>query len=564
MNKTNNLYTKQHENLNINNPLEEYPFPNFKRDSYLSLNGVWKHKVTKDPNDLTSINEDIVVPYPIESINSNVQKRIKKGEYIIYKKRFKLVPKFIKKHTFLHFLGVDQKFRVILNGSNLGLFIPLGLPSKIDISKCVKEKNELIIIVQDDLDPRYPLGKQSNNPKGIFYTPFSGIYYPVFIESVNEDYIKNVKINTTLDSINLNIESSAKEFEITIIDNEKEVLKTKTKFKNLTLKIPNPILWDIDNPHLYDIEVKTNTDKISSYFGLREIKMQNGYIYLNNKRVFLNGVLDQGYFPEGIITPSTYESYKVDILTMKELGFNTLRKHIKIELPYFYYLCDKYGMLVVQDFVNNGKYNFFKDTALPTIGLQKRNDKAFNKNETQRSNFIKCGENLISYLNNHPCIVAYTIFNEGWGQFDSNNVYKHFKVLYPALIFDTASGWYQGGKTDFESYHWYFKNIDKLKEKTNPVFLSEFGALCYKVESHAFGNRRVFGYRYLPSISDVENEFIKLYEEKIIPYKDKLIGTIYTQLSDVEEEDNGILSYDRKILKLDKEKIKKVLKKLND
>ena len=247
---------------------------------------------------------------------------------------------------------------------------------------------------------------------------------------------------------------------------------------------------------------------------------------------------------------------------MKDLGFNTLRKHIKVELPYFYYLCDKYGMLVFQDFVNNGKYNFFIKTALPTIGLQVKCDKFDHMNKLGRSNFIKAGEEVIKYLHNNPCIVGYTIFNEGWGQFDSKNVYKHFKELYPSLIFDTASGWYRGAPTDLDSYHWYFKNLDKLAKVDLPVFLSEFGALCYKVENHAYGDRFVFGYTYYPTIEDTEKAFVSLFENKIIPYKDKLVGCIYTQITDVEEEDNGLLTYDRKVFKLNKDVVKKVLAKL--
>ena len=562
MTKFNNLVTDEYSALDKYNPLKEYPFPHLKRLNFISLNGSWRYKIGRNQNDITSISEEIIVPFAIESLASGVQKRIKKGEYIFYKKTFKVSEHFLKKHTFITFLGVDQSFKVILNDSDLGEYIPLNMPTKIDISDFIKEKNELIVICKDDLSSLYPLGKQSKKPKGIFYTPFSGIYYPVIIESFDEDYIKDVKIKTTLDTVNIDIDSSSDYFEIIIKEKNKIIIKEITSQKNLSYKIANPILWDTNNPFLYDIEIKTKKDRITSYFALREITLKDGFFYLNNKKIFVNGVLDQGYYPEGIITPITYASYEKDILAMKELGFNTLRKHIKVELPYFYYLCDKLGMLVLQDFVNNGKYNFFTDTALPTIGKQVKNDKNANKNIIQRDNFIKCGEKLIEYLSHFPSIIGYTIFNEGWGQFDSEATYKHFKSLYPNLIFDTASGWYRGASSDIESFHWYFKNIDKIKDATHPIFISEFGALCYKQKNHCYGNRHVFGYKYFNSIEEVENAFISLYEEKIIPYKDKLIGTIYTQLSDVEEEDNGLLTYDRKILKLSKEKVQNVLKKL--
>ena len=564
MKKYNDLYTDEYEKLDKNCPLSEYPFPAFKRDSYLCLNGIWKHKITKNELDLNNINDDILVPFPIESKASLVQKRLNKGEFIIYKKEFILDKSFIKDFTFLHFLGIDQQYHIILNGQKFDWITPLNFPTKIDVSKCIKEHNELYVIVKDDLDYRLPLGKQSKKPKGIFYTPFSGIYYPVFIESVNDGYIESLDIKTTMSSVTLNINSTSNEFNISIYDGNNLIIDRTINDKTVTFNIDNPILWDPNNPHLYDIKLSTKNDSITSYFGLREIKMQDGLIYLNNKKIFLNGVLDQGYYPEGIITPVTYDSLKFDILTMKELGFNTLRKHIKIELPYFYYLCDKYGMLVFQDFVNNGKYNFFIDTALPTIGLQKKNDKIIHTNKLERKNFITGGELLIKYLSNHPSIIAYTIFNEGWGQFDSNNVYHHFKALYPNILFDSTSGWYRVADTDMDSFHWYFKNLDKLQKVDHPIFLSEFGALCYKVKDHAYGSDEVFGYTYFPTIPDTQQAFIDLYEQKIIPYKDKLIGTIYTQLSDVEEEDNGLLTYDRKVLKFNKEIIQKVLKKLNN
>ena len=564
MKKYNDLYTDEYEKMDKNCPLSEYPFPAFKRDSYICLNGVWKHKITKNELDLNNINDDILVPFPIESKASLVQKRLNKGEFIIYKKEFILDKSFIKDFTFLHFLGIDQQYHIILNGQKFDWITPLNFPTKIDVSKCIKEHNELYVIVKDDLDYRLPLGKQSKKPKGIFYTPFSGIYYPVFIESVNDGYIESLDIKTTMSSVTLNINSTSTEFNISIYDGNNLIIDRTINDKTVTFNIDNPILWDPNNPHLYDIKLSTKNDSITSYFGLREIKMQDGLIYLNNKKIFLNGVLDQGYYPEGIITPVTYDSLKFDILTMKELGFNTLRKHIKIELPYFYYLCDKYGMLVFQDFVNNGKYSFFIDTALPTIGLQKKNDKIIHTNKLERKNFITGGELLIKYLSNHPSIIAYTIFNEGWGQFDSNNVYHHFKALYPNILFDSTSGWYRVADTDMDSFHWYFKNLDKLQKVDHPIFLSEFGALCYKVKDHAYGSDEVFGYTYFPTIPDTQQAFIDLYEQKIIPYKDKLIGTIYTQLSDVEEEDNGLLTYDRKVLKFNKEIIQKVLKKLNN
>lgn len=564
MKQYNQLYTVESNLINLNNPLDEYPFPQFRRNSYFSLNGRWNYKITKNPNDLANIENEIIVPFPIESSLSEVNKRLAKGEYIIYKKVFSLENDFIKKNTFLHFLGVDQKYKVILNNYSFNVVTPLSLTTKLDISKYIKKNNELIVIVQDNLDYTLPLGKQSKKPKGIFYTPFSGIYYPVFIESVEDDYIKDISLSTTLDTLKIQIDSSCEEFEILIKDNEDIISKIITNEKYLNIKIPNPILWSPDNPHLYNLEIKTKTDTVYSYFGLREIKVKDGLIYLNNKRIFLNGILDQGYYPEGIVTPPSYETIKKDIILLKELGFNTIRKHIKVEIPFFYYLCDKYGILVMQDFVNNGKYNYITQTALPTIGFIKKNDKRINSNLTQRSNFIYSGERLVKYLKNHPSIALFNIFNEGWGQFNSSNIYHNLKEDYPDIIFNTVSGWFKGADSDLDSYHLYFKNIEKIKKFNKPIFISEFGALCHKVKDHSYSNKNVFAYTYYKDIENLEKEFVELYENKILPYKEKLVGVIYTQLSDIEEEDNGLLTYDRKVLKMNKELIKNTINKLNN
>lgn len=562
MKKVNKLYTPEYEKLDINKPLSNYPYPQLKRNNFISLNGVWKHKVTKDKDDLSSIDEDIVVPFPIESIASKVNRKLKKGEFIIYKKYFKIPTSFMKKNTFLHFLGVDQVFDVIINGYRFKDIVSLNMPTKLDISNHVKEKNELIVIVKDDLDYIYPTGKQSKKPKGIFYTPFSGIYYPVFIESLDDDYIEDVSIKTTIDTLNLSIKTTSPSVEITIKEKDKIVVHEFID-KEFTYKFDNPINWSPENPFLYDLEIKTKTDTITSYFGLREIKMVDGFIYLNNEKIFLNGVLDQGYYPEGIVTPSSTKSIKKDVELVKELGFNTIRKHIKVELPHFYYYCDKLGLLVFQDFVNNGTYSFLIDTAIPTLGRQTRKDLKLHTNPNERHNFIKAGEKLIDYLSNHPSIVGYTIFNEGWGQFNSNNVYHHFKDKHPNILFDATSGWHRVSDSDFNSYHWYFKNLKNLKTVNEPIFLSEFGALCLKIKGHSYGNRNVFGYTYFKDEQELEKELIDLFENKIIPYKDKLVGTIFTQLSDIEEEDNGLITYDRKYVKFNKEVVKKLLNKLN-
>ena len=557
---SNKLTTPEFDKLNKDDIiLSEYPRPNFKRDSYICLNGYWDYKITKDKNDINDFNKTIRVPYPIEAPASTVERTLKEDEYLIYHTKFKVDKSFIKDTTFIHFLGVDQGFKIILNGVEFDEIFPMYLPSKIDITKALKEDNELIVICKDTLDIIYPYGKQSKKPKGIFYTPVSGIYFPVFLESVNYGYIEDIKLTPTMESLSIDISSASNEFEVEIFEGEELIIKENIP-SNKTFHFAKPHLWDVDDPFLYKMIIKTESDKVETYFALRQVELKNGFVHLNNKKIFITAVLDQGYYPEGLYTPSSYESYKNDILTMKELGFNTLRKHIKIELPYFYYLCDKLGMLVMQDFVNNGDYSFLRDTALPTIGWIKRNDYLTHFNKKARKNYIKHYTALQKYLYNFPSIIAYTIFNEGWGQFRADYNYEIAKSNDPTRLYDSTSGWFQQKKSDFNSYHLYFKNINKLpKIKKKPVFISEFGGFAYLEKEHLYSEDS-FGYDTFESTDHLYEGLKALLEEKVLPYKNNVSGFVYTQLSDVETEVNGIITYDRKVVKFKKE-VKELIEK---
>jgi beta-galactosidase/beta-glucuronidase len=235
-------------------------------------------------------------------------------------------------------------------------------------------------------------------------------------------------------------------------------------------------------------------------------------------------------------------------------------------MDYFYYLCDKLGMIVLQDFVNNGKYSFIKDTVLPTFFPKlKVNDKHRHNNKIQRENFIKHGEGVIKYLHNHPCVIGYTIFNEAWGQFEADKAYEHFKKLEPNYLFDATSGWYHQSKSDFDSLHIYFRNINKrINNITSPVFISEFGGYSYKLNDHSFNLTNTYGYKNVESQEDYERDLIDLYESQILANKDKLVGCIFTQVSDVEDETNGFVTYDRKVLKVTSNKFKELMRKISE
>ena len=537
-------------------PLPEYPRMQFKRASYLCLNGVWDVEITKSKELPTKYSSQVVVPFPIESKLSKANKELKKGEYIYYRRFFNISKSFNVGKIILHFDGIDQISDVYINEKLVMHHEGGYLPFEVDITNCIKEENEkyeLVVKVQDDLNKMYGYGKQAIKSKGMWYTKTSGIWKTCWIESVPNKYFKNIKIDTTLDEVTIKVNGDILKKQIIIFsENKKQIYRFKNE--EIKIKIKNPINWTPENPYLYKFVLKGEDDYVESYFALRTIKVGEfqGYpcLLLNDKPYFFNGLLDQGYYPDGLLTPKTYKKYEDEINVVKKLGFNTLRKHIKVEPDYFYYLCDKLGMIVFQDFVNNGSYSYLNDTILPNIGLTKRLKKGFTTRNIVKEQFKKETKETIAMLYNHPSVVYYTIFNEGWGQFDADKMYDYVKELDNTRIVDTTSGWFKSNKSDVISEHIYFKDI-KFNKEMKPIILSEFGGYVYKVIEHSYNLSRTYGYKLFKTQEEYQESLNKLYQEKILPYAFKgLSGCIYTQISDVEDETNGILTYDRKIVKI--------------
>ena len=437
-----------------------------------------------------------------------------------------------------------------------------------DITNYLADDNELIVICKDNNDRNYPYAKQINESQGMWYTKVSGIWQTVWCESVSNDYIKSIKMTPSIDDKTLNVEINQDintEKKISVYLNNTLVKETTTVENNITLKFDEISLWSPENPTLYDLEISSPNDKVKSYFAMRKFDVQTvdgiKRLCLNNTPYFFNGLLDQGYYSDGIFTPASYDAFKDDILTMKSLGFNTLRKHIKIEPLMWYHLCDKYGMIVWQDMLNTGDYSFIRDTALPTIGFNFKSDKNFHKGKS-RETFFKAMEQTVDLLYNTPSVALYTIFNEAWGQFDTVNVYKKLQELDSTRIIDANSGWYDMHAGDINSKHIYFKKI-KLDFDDRAMILSEFGGYSYKLLDHSFNLDNTYAYRFFNSQKEFEDAFVALYEDEVIPYIEKgLCATIYTQVSDVEDETNGILTYDRKVCKLDISRINELMKKV--
>jgi len=555
------LYTEQGEQVG-DTPWQAYPRPQMKRDSYWNLNGAWEFTATTEKELPKVYDKTILVPFCPESLLSGIHTHFPDGCSLFYRRKLILPENFNRGRVLLHFGAVDQYAEIYVNGKLAGSHTGGYEAFCVDITPYLQEKNELVVRAVDDLRSKVqPYGKQTLNRGGMWYTPVSGIWQTVWAESVPECYIEKLDIQTDGDQAVIQV---LPEMPGKVILNGKEYPLQKGK---AVVKPENPVLWSPENPYLYYFTVETEYDRVESYFALRslEIKKIGAYhrLCLNGKPYFFHGLLDQGYWSDGIYTPADESGYQRDILAMKKLGFNMLRKHIKVEPEQFYYDCDRLGMVVFQDMVNNGDYSFFRDTALPTVGLQKLGDKKMHRNPKTRKAFREAMAATVRQLKNHPCICYWTIFNEGWGQFDSDKVYEEMKKLDDSRFIDATSGWFRQKKSDVESLHIYFGSWNKLKAQDRPLVLSEFGGYCYGVREHLFNPEKAYGYKACKSLEDLNRDLQTLYEEKIIPAAEKgLCAAVYTQVSDVEDEINGLLTYDRKICKADEKMLCTIAQKL--
>ena len=551
------LYTGYAEDFKKETPLLEYPRPQMKRDSYFNLNGIWQFSTSQKECEPKEYRETIVVPYPPESALSGIERTLEKDEKLYYKKTFTLPEGFIKERTILHFGAVDQVCQVKLNGSFIGTHEGGYFPFSFDVTEFLKDgENTLTVKVLDSLDEKYPYGKQRKKRGGMWYTEVSGIWQSVWMESLPEKSIQSLKISTDMKSAKITVTSPEGIKKISIPEENFTVEFSENEF---VFTPKEPKLWSPESPHLYYFTVEYGEDRVESYFALREIGVSNfsgkARLTLNGEPYLFSGLLDQGYFPDGIFTPASYRAYEDDILLAKSLGFNMLRKHIKIEPQIFYHLCDKLGIAVFQDMVNNSDYSFIRATALPTVGIKRLSDKKMHKNPESREIFTASMKETINLLYNSPSVLYYTIFNEGWGQFSADENYKIAKEIDNSRIYDSTSGWFFENESDVDSHHVYFKKAKLKWDGKRPLVLSEFGGYSYRVEGHLFGQKN-YGYKIFSTEEDYENAVISLYKNEITPLVDMGISAlVYTQLTDVEDETNGFITYDRRKIKLDTEKM---------
>ena len=551
------LYTPEGERL-PETPWPAYPRPQLRRDSFFNLNGWWEFAVQPGDEPPARYDRRIRVPFCPESLLSGVHKTFAPGSRLFYRRRFALPAGFDRGRVLLQIGAANQRLDAWLNGVPLGGHTGGYEAVTFELTGALAAENELVLRVRHDLrDTSLPYGKQSLKRGGMWYTPCSGIWQTVWLESVPRRYIRRLTIRADDRQAVLDAGDEALAGTVTVRTPAGPLVCPLEKGRAVVRPDP-PRLWSPEDPYLYECVLQAGEDRVESYFALRRIAVEQvgglPRLCLNGRPYFFHGVLDQGYFSDGLFTPAGPEGYERDIRAMKALGFNTLRKHVKVEPEAYYYQCDRLGMVVFQDMVNNGDYGYLRDTVLPTLGFQRRRrDRRMHRDEAARAAFLAGMEATVRQLGNHPCILCWTIFNEGWGQFDSTAAYRRLRALDDSRIVNTVSGWFRCGESDLDSRHIYFNTWRRLRGKgEKPLALTEFGGACLPVEGHSFHPDKTYGYSSCRGRGELERAILGLYERHLLPAVERgLCAAIYTQLSDVEDEVNGLLTFDRRVTKVD-------------
>jgi len=562
------MLTPWGEKLDKDNILKEYPRPQMVRDSYINLNGEWEFCVCESDVLPEEFPETILVPFSPESELSGAKSKPRKRDYLWYRLNTVLPEGFNRGRVLLHFGAVDQTATVYVNGLELMSHVGGFTPFSLDITEALKGNElSLVLRVKDVTDASWhSRGKQSSKRGGIWYTPQSGIWQTVWMESVPVNYIKSLRVTPHYDhrKLELLVEGEG-EGSFTVEGEEHSFIAGIPTI--VPIKELHP--WSPESPYLYDLKVKMGEDEVSGYFAMRKFSVESDSkgakrLFLNNEPYFHNGLLDQGYWSDGMLTAPSDEALIFDIQTAKDMGFNMLRKHIKLEPMRWYYHCDRLGMLVWQDMPSGGgKYNPLTISA-PLITKRHFKDSHYGlfarKSREGREQYYVELREMIDALYNCPCIAMWVPFNEGWGQFDAKKAVNLIQGMDLSRTIDHASGWHDQHFGEVKSWHVYFKPYHFEKDSQGrAVLLTEFGGYNHRVEGHAF-NKKDFGYKRYESVNSFAHAFRDLYKNEIAPaWEQGLAAAVYTQLSDVEDELNGLITYDRKVVKIAPEVVKGII-----
>ena len=573
------LTSRWGKGVTAQNVHQEYPRPNMVRESYFNLNGEWDYCINQQ-KDVAEYDGKIIVPFSPETALSGVQKIVMPDDYLHYRKVFTLPEEFKKDRVLLHFGAVDQECTVSLNGHVLGEHVGGYLAFHFDVTEyLVGSENILTLCVKDRTEKApHARGKQKLVRKGgmssLFYTPQSGIWKTVWLESVAGEYIESLKITPLYDDAAVKIEVNAKgkqsRVQISVLDEGNLVTEvTADTSKEVIVPLGAFVPWTPETPHLYDLKITYGQDEVVSYFGMRKFsvgKDKKGILrfFMNNKPFFFNGVLDQGYWPESLMTAPTEEALKYDIVKLKELGYNTIRKHIKIEPDRFYYLCDKLGMIVWQDMPNGGgDYNLLHVMYLTNVfnwygrAIKDNHYGMFaRKDEAGRKQYYEDLKGMVEQLYNYPSIAVWVPFNEGWGQFDATKATELIRSVDETRLVNEACGWFDQKGGDMYSIHNYLRKLKVKPQKDRAVALTEFGGYAFPIPGH-MACEKEFGYKHYKTKEELTANYRRLWKEEVYPNLERgLSSTIYTQTSDIEEEINGLMTYDREENKFVEEELK--------
>lgn len=565
------IKTKWANEINVNNVLPEYPRPIMERNDWKNLNGLWDYAILPiGNNEPTQFDGKILVPFAVESSLSGVMKTLGGNNELWYKQTFTVPSDWKNKSVLLHFGAVDWKTEVFLNDIKIGTHTGGYTPFYFDITPFLKSGSQkLVVKVWDGTDEGFqPRGKQVKRPDGIWYTPVSGIWQTVWLEPVSKKHISGIKAVSDIDMNKLHFDIMAENaavsdiIEVIVKDGNKVVAQGKSaNGQRLELGIPNAKLWSPESPFLYDVEVNLYEkgklqDKVKSYTAMRKVSTkrdENGIVrlQLNNKDYFHFGPLDQGWWPDGLYTAPTDEALLYDVQKTKDFGYNMIRKHVKVEPARWYTHCDRVGLLVWQDMPNGDQ----------SPQWQMRN--YFNGSELIRSaaseaNYRKEWKGIMDYLISYPSVAVWVPFNEAWGQFKTAEITEWTKAYDPSRLVNPASGGNHYRTGDMLDLHNYPGPGMFLYDAERATVLGEYGGIGLPLEKHLWQTDKNWGYVQFKNSKDVTDEYIKYAEQLKKMIMSGFSGAVYTQTTDVEGEVNGLMTYDRKVIKLEEDRLRKI------
>ncbi len=566
------LTTRWASQIDVNNVLPEYPRPIMERSQWQNLNGLWNYAILPvGKQNPTSFDGKILVPFAIESSLSGVQKRLGSENELWYQREFTVPSNWKNNRVLLHFGAVDWKADVWVNDIKVGQHTGGYAPFSFDVTPALKNgTNKLVVKVWDGTDQGYqPRGKQVNNPHGIWYTPVSGIWQTVWLEPVPEKYIENVKITPDIDKNTIGVEAfinqatASDRIEVKVMEGSR-VVATGQSINNQPVEVSmpaNPRLWSPNDPFLYDLEVTVfngskQLDKVKSYTAMRKYSTKRDdkgivRLQLNNKDLFQFGPLDQGWWPDGLYTAPTDEALRYDVVKTKDFGFNMIRKHVKVEPARWYMHCDQLGIIVWQDMPNGDRSPEWQMREYFTGAERLRSPES-------EANYRKEWKEIMDYLYSYPSIGVWVPFNEAWGQFKTQEIVEWTKQYDPSRLVNPASGGNHYHLGDMLDLHNYPHPEMYLYDGQRATVLGEYGGIGWANKEHLWEPDRNWGYVQFNSSNEVTNEYIKYAEQLKQMIRQGFSAAVYTQTTDVEVEVNGLMTYDRAVVKIDEGRVRKV------